>query len=61
MTPEVLEINVALQISKPITEVFEAIVNPEKCVITSFHKVQEEWKPAKTLFGNFPNSIRNIR
>lgn len=30
MKPKVLEINVAMQISKPIKEVFEAIVNPEK-------------------------------
>ena len=29
---EKLEINVALQVSKPITEVFEAIVEPEKMV-----------------------------
>ena len=30
MKPEKLEINVAMQIQKPINEVFEAIVNPEK-------------------------------
>ena len=30
MKPEKLEINVSMQIQKPISEVFEAIVNPEK-------------------------------
>ena len=30
MKTDVLEINVAMQISKPINQVFEAIVNPEK-------------------------------
>lgn len=54
MTPEKLEINVAMQIQKPINEVFEAIVNPEKMThyfISQSTGIMEE---GKNLIWKFP-------
>ena len=44
MTPAILEIKAAIQIQKPIHEVFEAIIDPQKCPTISFPKQVEEWK-----------------
>lgn len=46
MESQNLEIKAALQILKPVHEVFEAIVDPEKCQIILFQKAMEEWKKA---------------
>lgn len=54
MTPEKLEINVAMQIGKPIDEVFEAIINPEKMTnyfISESTGIMEE---GKNLIWKFP-------
>jgi len=54
MQPEKLEINVAMQISKPVNEVFEAIVNPEKMTnyfISESTGIMEE---GKNLIWKFP-------
>jgi uncharacterized protein YndB with AHSA1/START domain len=54
MTPEVLEINVALQISKPINEVFEAIVNPEKMCHYFISQSTGRMESGKDLIWKFP-------
>lgn len=54
MKPEKLEINVAMQIQKPIHEVFEAIINPEKMsnyFISESTGIMEE---GKNLLWKFP-------
>jgi uncharacterized protein YndB with AHSA1/START domain len=54
MTSEKLEINVAMQIQKPINEVFDAIVNPEKMsnyFISQSTGIMEE---GKNLIWKFP-------
>ena len=54
MTTDKLEINVAMQIQKPINEVFEAIINPEKMsnyFISQSTGVMEE---GKNLIWKFP-------
>lgn len=54
MSAEKLEINVAMQIQKPINEVFEAIVNPEKMTryfISQSTGIMEE---GKNLMWKFP-------
>ena len=54
MSSDRLEINCAMQIQKPIHEVFEAIVNPEKMsnyfIATSTGKMEEN----KNLIWKFP-------
>jgi uncharacterized protein YndB with AHSA1/START domain len=54
MKPEILEINVAMQISKPIQEVFEAIVNPEKMSHYFISKSSGIMEEGKKLIWNFP-------
>ena len=54
MTPETLEINVAMQIGKPISEVFEAIVNPEKMSHYFVSKSTGIMEEGKSLIWNFP-------
>ena len=54
MKPENLEINVAMQISKPINEVFEAIVNPEKMTNYFISKSTGIMEEGKDLIWNFP-------
>jgi len=54
MKPEKLEINVAMQIGKPVNEVFEAIINPEKMTnyfISESTGIMEE---GKNLIWKFP-------
>lgn len=54
MKPEVLEINVAMQISKPINEVFEAIVNPEKMCNYFISQSTGRMEEGKNLIWKFP-------
>ena len=54
MKNEMLEIKVALQISKPINVVFEAIVNPEKMSNYFISKGSGVMKEGKELIWNFP-------
>lgn len=54
MIPEVLEINVAMQISKPINEVFEAIVNPEKMCNYFISQSNGRMETGKDLIWKFP-------
>jgi uncharacterized protein YndB with AHSA1/START domain len=54
MKNEMLEIKVALQISKPIDVVFEAIVNPEKMSNYFISKSSGFMKEGKELIWNFP-------
>ena len=56
MKPEKLEINVSMQIQKPINEVFEAIVNPEKMsnyFIAEGSGIMEEGKELMWKFPEF--------
>lgn len=54
MVTDRLEINVALQISKPIEVVFEAIVNPEKMTNYFISKSSGFMEEGKELIWNFP-------
>lgn len=54
MTIDKLEIKVALQISKPIEVVFEAIVNPEKMTNYFISKSSGVMEEGKELIWNFP-------
>lgn len=54
MKPDVLEINVAIQISKPINEVFEAIVNPEKMCNYFISQSTGRMEEGKDLIWKFP-------
>lgn len=54
MKPEVLEINVAMQISKPINEVFEAIVNPEKMCNYFISQSTGRMEEGQNLIWKFP-------
>jgi uncharacterized protein YndB with AHSA1/START domain len=54
MVTDRLEINVALQISKPIEVVFEAIVNPEKMSNYFISKSSGFMEEGKVLIWNFP-------
>ncbi|MCF6129411.1 SRPBCC domain-containing protein [Flavobacterium sp. AS60] len=54
MKPDVLEINVAMQISKPINEVFEAIVNPEKMCHYFISQSTGRMEEGKELIWKFP-------
>lgn len=54
MTPETLEINVAMQISKPINEVFEAIVDPEKMCNYFISQSTGRMETGKDLIWKFP-------
>ena len=54
MKPELLEINVAMQISKPINEVFEAIVNPEKMCNYFISQSTGRMEEGKNLIWKFP-------
>ena len=54
MKPELLEINVAMQISKPINEVFEAIVNPEKMCNYFISQSTGRMEEGKDLIWKFP-------
>lgn len=49
-----LEINAAMQIQKPISEVFEAIVNPEKMSNYFISKSTGIMEEGKELIWNFP-------
>lgn len=54
MKPDVLEINVAMQISKPINEVFEAIVNPEKMCNYFISQSTGRMEEGNDLIWKFP-------
>lgn len=54
MKTDMLEINVALQVSKPVEVVFEAIVNPEKMSNYFISKGSGVMKEGKELIWNFP-------
>jgi len=54
MKPEKLEIKAAMQIQKPINEVFEAIVNPEKMSNYFISKSTGRMEEGKNLIWNFP-------
>ncbi len=54
MKPDVLEINVSMQISKPINEVFEAIVNPEKMCNYFISQSNGRMEEGKDLIWKFP-------
>ncbi|MEO5776922.1 MAG: SRPBCC domain-containing protein [Flavobacterium sp.] len=54
MKPETLEINVAMQVSKPISEVFEAIVNPEKMCNYFISQSTGRMEEGKDLIWKFP-------
>ena len=54
MATDRLEINVALQISKPIDVVFEAIVNPDKMTNYFISKSSGLMEEGKELIWNFP-------
>ncbi len=54
MKPETLEIKVAMQIQKPINEVFEAIINPEKMSNYFISKSTGTMEEGKSLVWNFP-------
>lgn len=54
MTAQKLEINVAMQIQKPINEVFEAIVNPEKMTNYFISESTGMMEEGKNLIWKFP-------
>src|SRR6476660_3446029 len=54
MTPEKLHINVALQISQPVNEVFDAIVNPEKMSNYFISESTGMMEENKELIWKFP-------
>jgi uncharacterized protein YndB with AHSA1/START domain len=54
MTVDTLEINVAMQIQKPVNEVFEAIINPEKMSHYFISKSSGTMEEGKSLIWNFP-------
>lgn len=54
MTPKILEIKVAIQISKPIDQVFEAIVNPEKMCNYFISESTGRMETGKELMWKFP-------
>ncbi|MCF6131836.1 SRPBCC domain-containing protein [Flavobacterium wongokense] len=54
MKTDVLEINVAMQISKPINEVFEAIANPEKMCNYFISQSTGRMEEGKNLVWKFP-------
>jgi len=54
MNTDPLEIKVAMQIQKPINEVFEAIVNPEKMSNYFISKSTGAMEEGKELIWNFP-------
>ena len=54
MSSERLEINCAMQIQKPIHEVFEAIVNPEKMTNYFISSSTGKMEEAKNLIWKFP-------
>lgn len=60
MKPQKLEISVALQIQKPINEVFEAIVNPEKMSNYFISESSGMMKDGKELIWKFPEFDINI-
>ena len=54
MKPEKLEINVSMQIQKPISEVFEAIVNPAKMSNYFISESSGLMEDGKKLMWKFP-------
>lgn len=54
MSPEKLEINVAMQIHKPMNEVFEAIVDPEKMSNYFISQSTGIMEDGKNLIWKFP-------
>lgn len=54
MNTAVLEINVGMQVSKPINEVFEAIVNPEKMCNYFISQSTGRMEEGKNLIWKFP-------
>ena len=54
MNPDILEINTALQIQKPVEEVFEAIVDPEKMSNYFISGSDGRMEQGKTLQWGFP-------
>ena len=54
MKTDVLEINVAMQVSKPVNEVFEAIVNPEKMCNYFISQSTGRMEEGKNLIWKFP-------
>ena len=60
MKTEKLEINVSMQIQKPINEVFEAIVNPEKMSNYFISESSGMMEDGKELIWKFPEFDINI-
>lgn len=54
MTPKTLEIKAAIQILKPVNEVFEAIVDPTKMANYFISKSTGRMAEGKALVWNFP-------
>jgi uncharacterized protein YndB with AHSA1/START domain len=54
MRPEKLEIKTALQVLKPVNEVFEAIVDPDKMSVYFISKSDGRIEAGKTLNWEFP-------
>ncbi len=54
MLPKTLEIKTALQILKPISEVFEAIIDPEKMSNYFISKASGKIEEGKTIEWEFP-------
>ena len=54
MTPQTLGIKTALQIQKPVTEVFEAIVNPDQMCQYFISKSSGRMEEGKELIWRFP-------
>jgi len=54
MTPQTLEIKTALQIQKPVAEVFEAIVNPDQMCQYFISKSSGRMEEGKELIWRFP-------
>lgn len=54
MKPDILEINTALQMQKPVNEVFEAIVDPQKMSNYFISRSDGRMEEGKTLHWEFP-------
>ena len=54
MTPAILEIKAAIQIQKPIHEVFEAIVDPQKMSNYFISKASGRMEEGKQILWQFP-------
>ena len=61
MEKQTLEIKAALQMLKPVNEVFEAIIDPVKMSNYFISKAAGRWKKGKKSCGGFLNLIWNSR